>query len=139
MREIKFRAWDKSDKKMLFFDGIFNRKPYTETSTFVQYESFPKYHDIELMQYTGLKDDNGKEVYEGDILNLSLDYDNEEKWTAIVEFGNPNCTNIWGWHLRPITKCGYNPDILLWVESESHGINCKVIGNAFENSELLEE
>ena len=33
--ELKFRVWDRTDKKMLFFDGIFNKEPYTETSTFV--------------------------------------------------------------------------------------------------------
>ena len=68
MREIKFRAWNKTLNKIQYFNGIFNEHPYTETSTFAQYESCKKYHELEIMQFTGLKDKNGKDIYEGDFL-----------------------------------------------------------------------
>lgn len=62
MREIKFRAWDE-EKKEMFYDEFF-----------VDSDGSPYWHstqsdaNVELMQYTGLKDKNGEEIYEFDYL-----------------------------------------------------------------------
>lgn len=68
MREIKFRAWDKKTNTMI------NEYAYTidhgELTT-VQFHSRLESPELVLMQYTGLKDKNGKEIYEGDRFKIS--------------------------------------------------------------------
>ena len=87
-------------------------------------------------QYTGLKDKNGKKIFEGDIVRLT-DEHNEMEWTAVVVFGNPNGDYNWGWQLNAIEEFDGNKDILLWVDMEESGAYCEIIGNIYDNSELI--
>jgi uncharacterized phage protein (TIGR01671 family) len=91
------------------------------------------------LQYTGLKDCKGKEIYEGDLLELKAQESGYAalNWVAVVEFGNPNGEYNWGWQLKPIKGVGINPDILLWVETEMPNVSCEIIGNIYETPELL--
>jgi len=56
-RELKFRIWDKNDTKSMIGPFSWNRLP-----------NFDQPDNFIILQYTGLKDKNGKEIYEGDIL-----------------------------------------------------------------------
>ena len=89
-------------------------------------------------QCTGLKDKNGKWIFEGNIVKLT-DINNGVEWRAYVVFGNPYGEYNWGWNLMYIgEKPKVNTDILLWVEMEETGAYCEVIGNIHDNRELLE-
>ena len=69
MREIRFRAWYKSDALMIDNESFGGSIPFSNTNYI-------------LMQYTGLKDKNGKEIYEGDILQDEDGIKHTIKWAG---------------------------------------------------------
>lgn len=93
MREIKFRVWKEEYEEMLYLP-----------------EGFLDSHK-NPMQYTGLKDKNGKEIYEGDILETLEGHMVEMSWIP---------KGYWTWYEYPLDAC-------------------KVIGNIYENEDLLND
>ncbi len=123
MREIKFRAWDKKYKAMASFELMQTNARFAIDAPLPsgQFVVLPRHENIVLMQFTGLKDKNGKEIYEGDIL---LD-DTEGETYDCVEWNSFNG----GFD----TKYWYSPRELV-ENAESH----EIIGNIYENPELLD-
>jgi len=116
MREIKFKTYHSEAKRMS--DRAYS---WEMVMRFGHKEFIP-------LQYTGLKDTNGKEIYEGDIIQLegspisySIEW-NKYQW-AINDHGalgyDPD------WNIQPFNHCVYERAI--------------VVGNIFENSDLLKQ
>jgi len=130
MREIKFRAWDKDSKLMLykkFYDHNWYTTPKNDEDGCHTYSSMQysdQYHK-ELMQYTGLKDKNGKEIYEGDI--VTADYlVMTSRYKVTIEDGHPQLV-----HMR-------NNALRFFLSKDDVEVY-EVIGNIYENPELIKE
>ena len=126
MREIKFRAWHKEKKIMGEVLGIdiLHKEIFFSNEDVDCYEH-TDFKDIELMQYTGLKDKNNKEVYEGDIVKLRANHGigvikYYDEWGAfVVEYIKP----------RPLTVLGMN----------YYKEDIEILGNIYKNPELIKE
>jgi hypothetical protein len=101
MKKIKFRAWDAEIDQMEMWENLDLELLFSEENT------------CDIMQYTGLKDQNGVEIYEGDVVSL----DNRETFKEFKWVG-----------------CGYFFDDDSPISDYT---NIKVIGNIYENKELI--
>ena len=120
---LKCRAWLKADKEMISveeiaFDTKWVRSFYKLTSRWFKLE------EVELMQSTGLCDKEGTEVFDGDILHHQI----QTEYTFIVKYDKDNA-RWYGDGLSRTYRIDITKDFLQYY---------KVIGNIYENPELLE-
>ncbi|MEK6884136.1 MAG: YopX family protein [Nanoarchaeota archaeon] len=124
MREIKFRAWDKDEKRIVEIVEILGFDFPSEKVLLCGYKVKDeiysrRFNELEILQFTSLIDKNGKEIYEGDI----FDSPSKNKFKVIFENGCFCYQNIFDKHpiglLKEIAK------------------DWKIISNIYENPELL--
>lgn len=151
-RDIKFKIWDKEQKKFLEINWegedtrhtkgkaniCYSDRVYVTLSGYVDEDGWPYEVDADILQYTGFEDTKNKEIYEGDILHVTkvsmcgvdkynvAEYNTDVKWEdgAFVIKGDADveCYDTW-------LAAYNNPD--------SPQIEIEVIGNIYENPELL--
>ena len=122
MKELKFRAWIKN------YNCYADVLGFEQDRLFVQFQSgeraqhrlYVPIEDCVLEQYTGLKDKNGKEIYENDIVSVRNKSRKNEYDIGVVEFG----------------KAAFRCPFLL---GKYRSGQVEVIGNVHENADLLEE
>jgi len=141
MRTIRFRAWDNDNKQMLDVQELNFEECFYGGFTQIRTTMYSDYFDIRempLMQYTGLKDKNGKEIYEGDIVRFPAndEYD-EVNYISYECWFDSRDTFKYGWHFSRSKfhgcLCGGNSCVSMeWARQ------LEVIGNVHDNKELLE-
>ena len=130
MRNIKFRFWDKHNEKFIYCDLFdINKGVLSSVNT----------EDHIPQQYTGLKDKNGMEIYEGDIVE-------RRRERGLVDFNSENYGEIPGWNLLMYQYIPYQKEGWIYQEKDDQGelpaieyyYGCppdktwEVIGNIFE-------
>ena len=123
----RFRAWDNWRKRMSAVDRI-----YIDTKGVRLHDDFGEYwrdlNDVKLMQSTGLRDKNGKEIFEGDILKVT----NLSSWLEVVSFNQDKAMFVSKETKRKVEETPlydlFNTDIF----------EVEIIGNIHTNPELAE-
>lgn len=133
-REIKFRAWNNNQNRFFHSDWKYGPASFWEQI----YNDYQKPKEFgELQQFTGLKDKNGKEIYEGDIVNFhqftqelgeSMGViEGEKEFVAEIKLEVSGVCLSYGEYLTPYA-CFYG----------THEDSFEITGNTYENPELLE-
>lgn len=144
MRKLKFRCWDKKESKWLFGYEYPNLGGFTLFGEVVLMGelnsiSLDRLNDIETMQYIGLQDVNGKDIYEGDILQWTSKFKDTDITTpnkrGQVKYNLQGCVyhinyEMQGKHYFKELSATFGGDVYVMETVE-------IVGNVFETPELL--
>lgn len=138
MRQIKFRAWDEDRKQMIYDFSTISVKllqANMEDGGFIfcgGYQENEDWHEPILMQFTGLKDSTGKEIYEGDIIEST--FSDGKPCRHVIEYSSEQAQFV-----AVFIQNNYSP-----VKSEGgikqswvNEFKKKVVGNIYQNQNLL--
>lgn len=129
MKTIRFKAWDKKSKR---FETYFHLDSYGIPAVFSKLTfQFEPSSDLILCQYSGLKDKNNVEIFENDIVKLDI-------WNPLYnQFNTHNSQIIFDHGMFMVEKWGCSLQDALEREDTKNGV--EVIGNIFQNKDLLED
>ena len=126
---MRFRVWDKREKRMNYNVRVTTTDDYKKVEAVNDYHIWKELYkgQYELMQSTGLVDENGEEIFEGDILTDEGSFENDGWDYATIEFDKTDYTYYLSWKnegiCQSITECE----------------NYSVAGNIYENKDLLND
>jgi uncharacterized phage protein (TIGR01671 family) len=136
MKKTEFRVWIKDEDKMVYsrkgenfisLDGSYYKIIYNMANSKKMILSKENDDNIELMQFTGLLDKNGKKIFEGDILNFkNANGLNDNIGLVIWE------NNFYAYYIKNDNEKIYNP-----IYDITAPAIIEIIGNKYENSEVL--
>ena len=132
MREYKFRVWDTENKEMLKVQELDFEDTFYGGRLSIRTDQYNDYFDIEdmiLMQYTGLKDRNMKEIYEGDIIKIKHEFDNTEYICEIIYVDG-------AFRTKKFIFGSYYDCLYYWYANDCE---IEIIGNVWEDSDLLND
>lgn len=124
MRDIKFKFWYKEDKEIYYPENI-EHINFEDKLISTEENGLFGFDEIELLQYIGLKDKNDKEIYEGDIIEIS------NQLHGIIMFNQE--MSYFGIKYIETVGCNYIKQLGNWISCY------KIIGNIYDNPELIEQ
>lgn len=137
MRDIKFKIWNKIEKRMYSYVNVKEISPIHDRVIVSNGNKMFDFHDIELLQYTGLTDKNGTPIYEGDIIK-AYHWSLDENFNPVKDESS--------YDIREVVWSDEHASYLVLGEIDNlpsdYLGNCsqiEVMGNKFEHGELLEQ